>query len=444
MLKEFEQHLTTKFPFLKEKKTLIAISGGVDSVVLTCLLKKLNYPIALAHCNFQLRNKESDEDELFVNELAKELGLEIFNIKFDTKLHSKKNKQSTQVAARHLRYNWFKTIVSTNNFDFLATAHHADDNIETFLINFTRGTGLEGLTGIPEINNYIIRPLLPFSRKEIIQFAKTQNISWREDSSNTHIEYLRNKIRHKVIPILKEINPGLAKTFNNTATFLKQSQQIIDEGVSLKHSKVVSYDKNITKLSIKELNNLNNPNAYLYYFLKSYGFTEWNDVYNLINAQSGKMILTKSHILLKDRDFLLLLPSDKKTTTDKQHFTITCNTKKISEPINLSFKNVQKKVSLDKNTIYVDKNLLNYPLTLRKWNDGDFFFPKGMKGKKKVSKFFKDEKISLIEKQNIWLLCSDKNEIIWILGKRQDRRFLPSDKTTNIVQVKYISTPVNN
>lgn len=435
MVNKFKQHLTSSFPFLEGKKILIAISGGVDSVVLTHLLYKLNYNITLAHCNFQLRENESDLDEQFIIKLGDKFNIDTFTIKFSTREYQNKNKLSTQLAARELRYNWFFKLLEEQKIDYVATAHHSNDNLETFLINLTRGTGLEGLTGIPPINGKIIRPLLKFSREEILNYATLNNIEWREDISNTETKYIRNKIRHNVIPVLKEINPNLINSFNNTSTFLQEGQQIIDDTIKQKSLEIISYDGEIIKFNIKKIKEFTNPKAYLYHLFKKYGFTEWNDVFNLIYTQTGKVLTTKSHTLLKDRDFLLLLPSDKFINTENQLVRINSNDSKVSYPINLLFKNVQKTTSLDKNAIYVDKNSLNYPLTLRKWNDGDFFYPKGMLGKKKVSKYFKDEKLSLIEKQNIWILCSGKNEIIWILGKRQDRRFLPSDKTINMLQI---------
>lgn len=435
MLQELAKHIDEHFPFLKSKKLLIAISGGVDSVVLTHLLHQLNFDISLAHCNFQLRGEENDKDEEFVKNLGKKLGISTHTTRFNTNEYADSNKLSTQLAARELRYNWFDKLSKEYSFEHLLTAHHADDNLETFLINLTRGTGLEGLTGIPPINGNIVRPLLVFSREEILNYAKQNNIEWREDESNSETKYLRNKIRHQVTPILKELNASVLKNFNKTIDHLKESQQIIDDKIEDITYEIISKEGNLLKINIEKLLKLSNPKAYLYQLLKPYEFREWNDVQNLIYAQSGKQILTKNYTLLKDRDFLLLLRTSEKSSIKEEVYTIREENKEITAPIKLLLKRVQEKTDTNQKSIYVDNELLSYPLKLRRWNSGDFFYPTGMLGKKKISKYFKDEKISIINKNKIWLLCSSKNEIIWIIGKRQDRRFLPTDKTTKLLQI---------
>lgn len=434
-MQKITEHINENFPFLKGKKLLIAISGGVDSVVLTHLLHLLKFNISLAHCNFQLREQESDLDEYFIKNLSKELAINAYTIQFNTKEYAKEYKLSTQLAARKLRYDWFNLLAKKHDFDYILTAHHADDNLETFLINLTRGTGLEGLTGIPAINDTIVRPLLAFSREEIKNYAINNAIKWREDASNSETKYLRNKIRHQIIPVLKELNPKLLKSFMKTDEFLKQSQQIVDDKISEISSEVLTNNGEVIKINIEKILSLSNPKAYLYQILKAYKFTEWDDVYNLIYAQSGKKVSTNFYTLLKDRDFLLLLRTDKTSSTENERVIIYKENTRIISPINLLFENVQKTTTSDINTIYVDKNLLNYPLTLRKWEKGDYFYPTGMLGKKKISKYFKDEKISVFDKNNIWLLCSEDNEIIWIIGKRQDRRFLSSNNTTQLLRI---------
>ena len=435
MLQELAKHIDKHFSFLKGKKLLIAISGGVDSVVLTHLLHQLKFDISLAHCNFQLRSEESDKDEEFVKNLGKKLNLNTYTIRFNTNEYAVNNKLSTQLAARELRYSWFEKLSNEHSFSHLLTAHHADDNLETFLINLSRGTGLEGLTGIPPINGSIVRPLLVFSREEILNYAKQNNIEWREDESNSETKYLRNKIRHQVTPILKELNASVLKNFNKTIDHLKESQQIIDDKIEEVAHEIIAKEGDLLKINIEKLLKLSNPKPYLYQLLKPYEFKEWNDVYNLIYAQSGKQILTKNYTLLKDRDFLLLLRTSEKSSNEEEVYTIREENKEITAPIRLLLKRVQKKTDTDQKSIYVDNELLSYPLKLRRWNSGDFFYPAGMLGKKKISKYFKDEKISIINKNKIWLLCSSKNEIIWIIGKRQDRRFLPTEKTTKLLQI---------
>ena len=422
MLQKLSNILQQNFPFLKEKKLLIAISGGIDSVVLTHLLSALNLNISLAHCNFNLRNTESDLDTVFVKELAEKLQIKCFTTSFETEKIAKENKESIQITARNFRYTWFQKTLQEHHFDFVLTAHHADDNLETFIINLTRGTGLDGFTGIPKINGNIVRPLLAFSREEISTYAKANNIQWREDASNASTKYIRNKIRHQIVPILKEINPNLLETFAKTSENLQESKQIIEDRIADISEKVIQSEKTILKIDINKINNLSNSKAYLHQLLKSYNFTEWNDVYNLLSAQSGKQIFSKTHRLLKDRDFLILSLKSLSPISETK-LKIEESALEILKPIHLIFEDIKQKSTENKQTIYVDKNLLKYPLILRKRENGDYFYPIGMQGKKKLSKYFKDEKFSLFEKENTWLLCTAENEIIWVINHRQDKRF---------------------
>lgn len=435
MLQQLAKYIDDHFSFLKDTKLLIAISGGLDSVVLTHLLHQLEFNISLAHCNFKLRGNDSDLDEVFVKNLGKNLAIKTHTTQFNTNKYATENKLSTQLAARELRYNWFNKLCDKHHFEYILTAHHADDNLETFLINLSRGTGLEGLTGIPAINGIIVRPLLSFSRDEILNFATKSNIKWREDESNAETKYLRNKIRHNISPILKEINPNFLNSFTKTIEYLNQSQQIVNDKVDEISVEIIEKEGDLIKINIVKLLKLKNPKAYLYQLLKPYKFTEWDDVFNLIYAQSGKRILTKFYTLLKDREFLLLLRTDEKNSLKNESFLIQKKNKTINVPINLSITQVDEQTTVNVNTIYVDGDLLNYPLSLRRWTAGDYFYPTGMLGHKKVSKYFKDEKISVVNKNKIWLLCSSENEIIWIVGKRQDRRFLPTEKTTKLIRI---------
>ncbi|MDO9137244.1 MAG: tRNA lysidine(34) synthetase TilS [Lutibacter sp.] len=448
MKAELQEHINAKFSFLYDKNLLIAISGGIDSVVLTHLLHKLHFKISLAHCNFSLRGKESNEDEEFVKELGEKLAVQTHTIKFETEAYAEEKGISTQMAARDLRYGWFQKIAKENNIDYIITGHQKDDVLETFFINLTRGTGLDGLTGIPEIQGNIVRPFMIFSRNDILVYAAKKKIEWREDRTNSSIRYVRNKIRHKIIPVLKELNPNLLETFYNTLENLKGSQQIVKDCIQNVKEKMTKIHKNELHFSIDELKKLSNPKIYLFEILKEYGFTEWNDVADLLECQSGKQVFSKTHRLLKDREVLIL--SEILQQDEIERFEIFENTTEINVPIALNFetitipfdtKNHQNKVLEelifdDKNTISIDFDNLEFPLILRKRQKGDFFFPIGLNGKKKVSKFFKDEKLSLIDKENAWLLCSNNN-IVWVVGMRLDDRFKVTKTTSKILKITH-------
>ena len=434
MLKAFQKHINTTLPFLKERKFIIAISGGLDSVVLTHLCHKANLNFALAHCNFNLRGLESDRDEAFVVDLANSLNIEVFIESFDTKAFSKTHKQSIQMAARTLRYKWFSDLCKQLDYDYVLTAHHADDNLETFFINLSRGTGLDGLIGIPEINKHVVRPLLKFSRETLLDFAKENKLAWQEDSSNTSTKYLRNALRHEVIPVLKTIHTEWLQNFTKTQAYLQASKAIIDDALTRVKDEVVTFSEDEVKLDIKKLKALSNTETYVYELLKTFGFTAWKDVYDLLDAQSGKQVFSSTHRLLKDRDDLILteIPSVEK----KEVIHISDSTKTIKTPFGtLLFNETDLGSEKKTNEIIVDKNLLNFPLTVRKWEKGDYFYPFGMQGKKKLSKFFKDEKLSLVAKENIWVLCSN-NDIVWIIDKRADKRFKITNSTKQRLKIK--------
>ncbi|KAB1067154.1 tRNA lysidine(34) synthetase TilS [Tamlana haliotis] len=436
MLNTLKSHIENHLIFLNTGKLLIAISGGIDSVVLTHLCAQLNLNIALAHCNFNLRGDESDADEAFVKNLAETLNVECFVQHFDTEQYSRDQKCSIQMAARELRYNWFDELSKQLNYDYILTAHHADDNLETFLINFTRGTGLEGLTGIPEVNGKFVRPLLPFSSENIEAFAKENNIKWRDDSSNKSVKYLRNKLRHEVIPILKEINPSLLKSFDNTLNNLQGTAVIVEEAVDgFLNKSIESIENGIVKFKISEFKQKDNPKPYLYEAFKAFGFTEWDDVLHLLDAETGKQIYSNQYRLLKNREHLLL--SEMKSETEVA-IQISEADKKVETALGtLIFSEVEEISETPTNCIYIDKALLKFPLTLRKKQEGDVFYPLGMAGKKKLSKYFKDEKLSLLDKENTWLLCSGE-DIVWVINRRADNRFKVTPETERILKIEVL------
>ncbi|SFZ94500.1 tRNA(Ile)-lysidine synthase [Flaviramulus basaltis] len=434
MLDKLEKHIKNHLPFLNESRFLIAISGGIDSVVLTYLCHKIGLKFSLVHCNFNLRGKESDGDEDFILQLAEDLDLEVFIENFDTEKYAKDNKRSIQMAARELRYAWFEELAEQLKFDYILTAHHADDNLETFLINFTRGTGLEGLTGIPEVNGKFVRPLLPFSRGDIKNYAKEYNIEWRDDSSNTSKKYLRNKLRYDVVPILKEINPSLLQSFQSTLNNLQDTTSIVDDSIDAFLNKTIeSISDNEVKFKISDFKEVDNPKAYAYEVFKDFGFTEWNDVVDLLDAETGKLVLSQTHRLIKNREHLLL--SGLNSEENKILYILETD-KKTETPFGtLFFDEADAIFGKRTNLIHIDKEKLKYPLILRKWKEGDVFYPIGMSGKKKVSKYFKDEKLSLLDKENTWLLCSE-DDIIWVVNRRADNRFKVIETTKQILKIE--------
>jgi tRNA(Ile)-lysidine synthase len=432
MQNQFQNHLQTNFPYLKEKKLLLAISGGIDSMVLLHLFHRLNFDITIAHCNFCLRNEESDADEDFVRTTCEALKIPFHIQRFDTKQFASDYKLSIQIAARKLRYDWFAELLSSQKLDYVLTAHHLDDEIETFLINLTRGTGLEGLTGIPAENGSVIRPLLQFSREQIEHFTKENNIQWREDSSNASDKYLRNKLRHDVVPVLKELNPSFMNSFQNTLDNLKQSQTLVDDASRIVYKKVVIEEENQKKIDISELMQLKNYEAYLYQWLKPLGFAAWDDIYDLVHAQSGKQVFSEDYLLLKDRTYLIVTT---KKLVNQTIYKIEKSDVQVNIPLKLTLCNIGYISNLNSNCIFVDEDKINFPLTIRKWQEGDVFYPSGMQGKKKVSKYFKDQKFSLIDKQNQWLLCSN-DEIVWVINHRADQRFLANNNTKNILKLE--------
>lgn len=434
MFSKFQNHIPSRFPFLEKKKLFLAVSGGLDSMVLLHLLQKLPYEIAVLHCNFQLRGLESFGDQEFIQNYCSQNNISFFTTQFDTKAFAEDYKLSTQVAARELRYSWFYELLEKENFDYILTAHHADDNLETFIINLSRGTGLEGLTGIPEQNDKIIRPLLPFSRDEILKYAEENNIQWREDSSNASNKYLRNKIRHDLVPILKEINPNFLTAFEKTQSYLQESQEMVEDASIMIYQQVAKEEGDDIHFDLNQLKKLPNYKSYLYQWLNEFGFQAWNDIYDLVESQSGKQIFSGEFRLLKNRETLILSPISE--TNEEEEYEIHESDTEVNFPLKLSLCNVGH-ITIDLNkAIFVDAEKIQFPLVLRKWKDGDVFYPFGMNGKsKKVSKLFKDEKLSLIEKEKTWILSSD-NQIVWIVGLRQDERFKIENTTNKILKIK--------
>ena len=435
----FDQHIKSHFPFLFEQKILVAVSSGLDSMVLADLCLKSELNIALAHCNFKLREAESDKEEAFVSNYAKTHKLTFFTKHFNTTHFAETTKISIQMAARELRYNFFDELCDSQQFDTILTAHHADDNLETFFINLSRGSGIDGLTGIPKINDKIARPLLPFSRNQIYEYAKTHNIQWCEDSSNASLKYKRNALRHELIPVLKSIFPTILEALNTTQNNLIASQDLLKNHIEDIENRVIKFSSlDEIHYTIEQLKLLNPLRSYIYPLFGKYGFTDLDEIYHLVDAQSVKQIHSNTHSILKDRNVMILMP--KSALKSDFFLSITDLEKeiKLSEfGVHLNFERESNLGNSSKNTLFLDHDKLQFPLVLRSWAEGDFFYPSGMTGKKKLSKYFKDEKLSLLQKSKVLLLCS-KEDVVWVVGMRPDARFIATSKTKHILNVNVV------
>ena len=420
---------------LDSTKFLLAISGGVDSMVLLDLFSKTNFKYAIAHCNFGLRDNESDIDADFVHSVAKEKKHKVFTKKFNTVKYAKEHKLSLQMAARKLRYDWFKKLKEEHDFCLIATAHHQDDSVETLLINLIRGTGFSGLHGIQELSSDTIRPLLSFCKKDIYLYAKKNNIKYREDSSNSDDKYVRNKIRNKIIPIMQEINPNVITSISKTISRVQDVEDIYNELISQKKNKLLIKDKDTYRININDLLNEISPKIVLYELLSDFDFYDIDAIFKSLSSSSGKEFFNANYYLIKDRSALII---SKHITNNS--VLIYEKTKKISDPCSIAFKTImcdtvsfQNKTKTD---LYIDYSKLKFPLLIRSWKNGDRFKPLGMQDFKKVSDYFIDEKFSLIEKKKALLLISD-NKVVCIVGARLDDRFklVQDSKKVYIVQL---------
>lgn len=433
MLASFQNHLQQNFPFLWQKKIILAISGGIDSVVLAHLLHGLDIPFLMAHCNFQLRGEESEGDQRFVEALSHQLSAPLAVKRFETKAYGKAHGLNTQLAARVLRYEWFETLRKEKGYDYVLTAHQANDSWETFLINTSRGTGLKGLLGIPTQNGAILRPLLPFPREEIHAFATENHICWREDSSNSSDAYTRNKIRHHLSPILKEVHPLFFKNFEKTQSLLQLTYDFLQESISQYRKECFTMGNPIVFL-IEKLRTHPHRRFLLHELLSPYGFTDVNALERFLQASTGKYLTSDTHRLLSNRGQWLISEIHE---TPSPAFYLQETDQAIDFPIALSWKKVNQAKPSGAEVIYIDKEKIQFPLCLRKRKEGDLFFPYGMGGQKKVlRKYFKDEKYSLYDKENQWLLTDSTDQILWVVGRRADERFRPTPHTKEILCIR--------
>jgi|TARA_B110000914_G_scaffold65079_1_gene56812 tRNA(Ile)-lysidine synthase len=426
MKSRFLKYITENSLFDKKSKILLALSGGIDSICLADLLVTLNYDVEFAHCNFQLRGIESNQDQHFVKSLSMKYEVPYHTIDFDTKEYALQHKVSHQMAARDQRYVWFEKIRSEISADFIAIAHNSDDNIETFFINIIRGSGIKGLLGIKNKINFIVRPLMFSSRDEIIKYVTNNDLNYREDSSNSSDKYLRNKIRHNLMPLLKEMNPSIGKSISKELSILNNINSVYKETIHKNLNKIIINEDDRIIISKVKLLSLSPLDVYVYEIFSPYGFSDLRNISNTITKGSGKQFFSPTHKLLFDREYIFLSKIIEKETIET---SIDSSVISIEIPIKMCFC-VTHEVDYNDNinNAYLDFEKLQFPLTIRAWKKGDKFIPLGMSCYKKLSDFFIDIKLSLLDKEKVYLLCSGK-DIIWVIGYRIDDRYKVTSKT---------------
>ena len=438
MKNQFIQFIQEEGLFQTEEKILLAVSGGMDSIVMAALFHKCKFNFAIAHCNFSLRGEESDEDELFVQKLAKKYKVPFFVNHFDTKLYAKEEKISIEMAARNLRYDWFGKLLGTESYDHLATAHHGNDSIETILLNFSKGTGIAGLHGIKNKVGGIIRPL-NFANREMIQdYVASEMLIWREDSSNEDSSFQRNLIRNEIVPKLKEINPDLEETIKTSIKKITAVENLFYKEVNRVREKYTRTDHSITFVNMSGLSQEQEHGILLSEILKpfNFNFTQVESVLNTFGGLSGKLFESATHVLNVDREELII--SSKELEVFQDHEISLDETELDFSTFSLDINRESAEGYKIRNDVRLgafDVELLRSPLRIRRWKEGDWFIPLGMNKKKKLSDFLIDNKIPVILKQNVYVLTSG-NSIVWVIGHRVDNRFKITANTKEIVEFK--------
>lgn len=438
MLEEkFIQSVSRNNLFGRNDRLIIAVSGGVDSVVLCELCSRSGYHFEIAHVNFQLRGEESNADEKFVENLAEKYRVPIHVMRSDTLTVAASKGVSVQVAARDIRYEWFDRLLEKKK-GLLLTAHHADDNIETQIMHFFRGTGIHGLRGIPEKTGYKIRPLLHFTKEEIRTYAQYRELNWREDSSNASEKYSRNYFRNTIIPLIEKIYPSVEQNLLENARRFSEIELLYEQAIAANKKNLLTIKGEEVHLPVLKLKKVHPLRTVLYEIVQPYHFTssQLDDIVHLLDAAQGKMVYSASHRIIRNRNWLIIAPRNNSggdniliengdTRVSYAHSEITLGVKPIKEI------QIHKRAE----EAMLDARQLEYPLILRKWKEGDYFYPLGMPKKKKIARFLIDQKLSRTQKENCWVLESNKR-ICWIVGMRIDERFKITPSTREVVVIK--------
>jgi tRNA(Ile)-lysidine synthase len=460
LLQQFQQHITLNQLFSPNDTLLLAVSGGIDSVVLCELCKQAGYNFIIAHCNFKLRGAESERDAAFVQQLAQGYNVPVYIKEFDTAAYADSHKLSIQEAARELRYNWFAELlkpatgpalkreqtalapVNTNHPQptALVTAHHLDDNIETMLMHFFRGTGIHGLRGMLPKQGHIARPLLFARKQELKQFAVENNLQWVEDSSNALDKYSRNYFRHQLIPLVQKIYPEAENNLVNNLRRFADMEELYEQAVEQHKKKLLEQKGQEIHIPVLKLKKAQPLVSIVYEIIKGFGFSpaQTDEVIKLLESESGRYVRSATHRIIKNRRWLIIAPAQ---SEQAQNLVIDEDENKVVfENGELVFEQLQSRnVQLvnDAAIALIDKSELQFPLLLRKWKKGDYFYPLGLKKKKKLARFFIDQKLSLTDKEKVWVLESNK-KILWVVGLRIDDRFKLTEATKQVLKIQLI------
>jgi tRNA(Ile)-lysidine synthase len=447
LLDEFQESIKM-LGLTKKDRLLIAVSGGLDSVVLTYCAAMSGLDFAIAHANFMLRGPESERDENFVISLAAQFNKPVFTHKFDTVTYAEKEKLSIQVAARNLRYNWFNTLLGkvAGSFRGVLTAHHLDDNTETMLMHFFRGTGIAGLAGMPVRNEGIFRPFLSFPKSRLLEFAVSQKLEWVEDSSNETDDYTRNFLRNKLIPAISAVFPEVRENLGKNLRRFDEANMLYQQAITRHKKKLLKTVGKETHIPILLLKKSAPLQTIVYEIIRDYHFSasQTAEIIRLMESSNGKYVSSPTHQIIKNRRWLIIAPL---ADLSISHFIIDRTDSPFLYPEGrLQFNQrgfmEPESVSDSANKASLDAEKIQFPLILRKWKTGDYFYPLGMKKKKKLARFFIDQKLSKSAKENVWVLLMD-SQVVWVVGHRIDDRFSIRESTKNILVISKIETSSN-
>jgi tRNA(Ile)-lysidine synthase len=442
LLEKFIRYTEQKNLFSLKDKLLLAVSGGADSTVLCDLCYKAGFDFAIAHCNFQLRGSESDSDDQFVKGLAKKYNVVFHSKAFDTKKIAAEQKTSIEETARNLRYAWFNELLTPGSQlptpDFLLTGHHADDNIETVAMKFFRGTGMKGMRGILPKNGKIVRPLLFARRKDIEEYALQNQLEFVTDHTNLEETYTRNFFRNRILPLVREFFPEAEQNILNNAKRFVEMEELYDQAIAFHKSKLLEVKGAEIHIPVLKLKKSKPLHSITYEIIKDFGFTAYqtDEVIALLDSETGKYVASSTHRIIRNRKWLII-------ATTKQEEAKTVVIEQVDKKILFEAGTLQLEVTSNQQPVtsnYIaclDLKEIHFPLLLRKWKTGDYFYPLGMKKKKKLARFLIDQKLSKTQKENVWVIESDKR-ILWVVGHRIDDRFKITDKTREVFSIKFI------